>query len=151
MINELQGTLKKKNSTVKCMVINSSAQKIYRMYVTVKKHLTFPWLPQCISETEIICTVIVQHQTNQRNKNIRWPGMNKGYISAQQVGKLYVGPIFFLNKGLSSHYSMDQDLPGMISTSINSWHFRYLLTTSLENTVNTTRYLKMFSSNWSAE
>lgn len=36
MINELQGTLKK-NSTVKCTVINSSAQKIYRMYVTVKK------------------------------------------------------------------------------------------------------------------
>lgn len=64
------------------MVINSSAQKIYRMYVTVKKHLTLPWLPQCISETKINCTVIVQHQTNQKNKNIRWPGMNKGISPA---------------------------------------------------------------------
>lgn len=64
-------------------------------------------------------TVSVKHQTNHRNRYIRSPGMNKGYISAQQVGKLYVGPIF-LNKGLSSHYSMDQDLPGMTSTSVNS-------------------------------
>lgn len=67
--------------------------------------------------------------------------MNKGYISAQQVGKLYVGAIF-LNKGLSSHYSMDQDLPGMISTSIKSRHFRNLLTTPPENTVNIARQLK---------
>lgn len=39
MINELQGTLKK---TLQKNVINSSAQKIYRMYVTVKKYLTLP-------------------------------------------------------------------------------------------------------------
>lgn len=117
------------------MVINSSAQKIYRMYVTVKKHLTFPWLPQCISETKIICTVIVQHQTNQRNKNIRWPGMNKGYISAQQVGKLYVGPIFFLNKGLSSRslqygprpawhdINIYQFMTLQISSNYSSWKY----------------------------
>lgn len=77
------------------MVINSSAQKIYRMYVTVKKHLTFPWLPQCISETELSVLLLYNIKPTKETKILDDQAWIRDISQPSRLENCMLVPFFF--------------------------------------------------------